>query len=71
MARRDAGHRHLNDAIGGDRNPSAENIALWIYQTWTGDYPELTAVRVSETPKTWATYRPATAVAARMGHADD
>ncbi|GHC68678.1 6-pyruvoyl trahydropterin synthase family protein [Streptomyces flavofungini] len=63
-------HRHLNDALA-DRNPSAENIALWIYQTWTNDYPELTAVRVSETPKTWATYRPAMAVAARTGHAGD
>ncbi|MFE9018924.1 6-pyruvoyl tetrahydropterin synthase family protein [Streptomyces sp. NPDC007808] len=51
-------HRHLNDVLTGT-NPSAEHIAMWIYRTWAADFPELTAVRVSETPKTWATYRPA------------
>ncbi|MER5385351.1 6-carboxytetrahydropterin synthase [Streptomyces sp. NPDC002688] len=50
-------HRHLNDVLG-DENPSAEHIAMWIHRTWSADFPELTAVRVSETPKTWATYRP-------------
>ncbi|MFE6101425.1 6-pyruvoyl tetrahydropterin synthase family protein [Streptomyces laurentii] len=51
-------HRHLNDVMK-DRNPSAENIARWVYENWRRDLPELTAVRVSETPKTWAMYRPA------------
>ncbi|CAM5719594.1 hypothetical protein SBADM41S_05942 [Streptomyces badius] len=50
-------HRHLNDIIE-DRNPSAENMAMWIYDQWTERYPELSAVRVSETDKTWAEYRP-------------
>ncbi|WP_330460390.1 6-carboxytetrahydropterin synthase [Streptomyces sp. NBC_00820] len=50
-------HRHLNDVM--DDNPSAENLARWVHGKWSGEYPELTAVRVSETPKTWATYRPA------------
>lgn len=50
-------HRHLNDTIPG-RNPSAENIAMWIYEFWSERIPELTCVRVSETPKTWAEYRP-------------
>lgn len=50
-------HRHLNEILV-DRNPSAENIAVWIWDRWSEHYPELTAVRVSETPKTWAEYRP-------------
>jgi 6-pyruvoyltetrahydropterin/6-carboxytetrahydropterin synthase len=50
-------HRHLNDMMGG-KNASAENLAMWIYEKWSGEFPEMTAVRVSETPKTWATFRP-------------
>ncbi|MFE7271053.1 6-pyruvoyl tetrahydropterin synthase family protein [Streptomyces sp. NPDC057623] len=50
-------HRHLNEVIR-DRNPSAENMAHWIHQIWSERIPELSAVRVSETPKTWAEFRP-------------
>jgi 6-pyruvoyltetrahydropterin/6-carboxytetrahydropterin synthase len=50
-------HRHLNDVLT-DRNPSAEHIARWVYERWTDRYPELAAVRVRETPKTMAEYRP-------------
>jgi 6-pyruvoyltetrahydropterin/6-carboxytetrahydropterin synthase len=50
-------HRHLNDVMNG-LNPSAEHLARWIFDRWRPDYPELSAVRVSETPKTWAEYRP-------------
>ncbi|GHH76900.1 6-carboxy-5,6,7,8-tetrahydropterin synthase [Streptomyces sulfonofaciens] len=50
-------HRNLNDVLDG-RNPSAENIAMWVHDIWSETFPELTAVRVSETPKTWAVYRP-------------
>jgi 6-pyruvoyltetrahydropterin/6-carboxytetrahydropterin synthase len=49
-------HRHLNDVLG-DVNPSAENIAQWIFSYWREKFPELTAIRVSETPRTWAEYR--------------
>ncbi|MDF3291654.1 6-pyruvoyl trahydropterin synthase family protein [Streptomyces silvisoli] len=49
-------HRHLNEVMDG-RNPSAENIAMWIHEKWSTEFPELTAVRVSETPKTWAEFR--------------
>jgi 6-pyruvoyltetrahydropterin/6-carboxytetrahydropterin synthase len=31
---------------------------MWIYGLWFDRLPELTAVKVSETPKTWAVYRP-------------
>lgn len=51
-------HRHLNEAMGGGVSPSAENLAVWIFDLWCERLPELTAVQVSETPKTWATYRP-------------
>ncbi|KOV88413.1 MULTISPECIES: 6-carboxytetrahydropterin synthase QueD [Streptomyces] len=49
-------HRHLNDVI--DDNPTAENLAIWMYGQWADEFPELTCVRISETPKTWAEYRP-------------
>ncbi|WP_079405207.1 6-carboxytetrahydropterin synthase QueD [Streptomyces sp. 3211] len=50
-------HRHLNEVIH-DRNPSAENMAQWMFSIWSERVPELSAVRVSETPKTWAEFRP-------------
>lgn len=50
-------HRHLNETIGGG-SPSAENLAIWIFRCWIDRLPELTAVKISETPKTWAVYRP-------------
>lgn len=54
-------HRHLNDILPD--NPSAENLAAWLYERANEIYensmwPTVTAVRVSETPKTWAEYRP-------------
>ena len=49
-------HRHLNDVLI-DINPSAENMAKWIFDEWKPQVTELSAVKVSETPKTWATYR--------------
>jgi 6-pyruvoyltetrahydropterin/6-carboxytetrahydropterin synthase len=49
-------HRHLNDILKD--NPTAENIAVWLYNEWSETLPELSCVRVSETPKTWAEYRP-------------
>lgn len=52
-------HRHLNEAMGGGGiSPTAENLAKWIFDKWREDVPELSAVKVSETPKTWAVYRP-------------
>lgn len=49
-------HRHLNDVMCG-LNPTAENLACWLYHLFLPTYPELRAVRVSETTKTWAEYR--------------
>lgn len=49
-------HRHLNEAM--ENVPTSENLAIWIYERWIGDIPELTAVKVCETAKTTAEYRP-------------
>ena len=48
-------HRHLNDVFID--NPTAENMAHVLYTKFKLLYPQLVAVHVSETPKTWATYR--------------
>lgn len=47
-------HRHLNDVM--PYNPTAENLAYWIYWTMKSTFPLLHAVEVSETPKTNARY---------------
>jgi 6-pyruvoyltetrahydropterin/6-carboxytetrahydropterin synthase len=57
-------HRHLNDTTSllAD-NPTAELIALLLYEVAKDVLPaqpnyRVAVVRVSETPKTWAEYRP-------------
>lgn len=47
-------HRHLNDVM--NFNPTAENIAKYLYDIFKKNTPELYAVEVSETPKTTAIY---------------
>lgn len=47
-------HRHLNDVLV--INPTAENLAKYIFQKFKKEFPQLTAVEVSETPKTTARY---------------
>ncbi len=49
-------HRHLNDVLPG--STSAEHIAKYLYQKARAMWPQVCAVRVSETAKTWAEYRP-------------
>lgn len=54
-------HRHLNDVIEGE--PTAERLAWWLYEALKAELPSevahrLRAVRVSETPRTWAEYSP-------------
>jgi 6-pyruvoyltetrahydropterin/6-carboxytetrahydropterin synthase len=49
-------HRHLNEAV--PVRPTAENLAKYLYDRAREVTPWVTAVRVSETPKTWAEYRP-------------
>lgn len=54
-------HRHLNDALGdpAGRATTAECLAEILYWRFVDAFSALVAVRVSETPKTWAEYRPA------------
>jgi 6-pyruvoyltetrahydropterin/6-carboxytetrahydropterin synthase len=50
-------HRHLNEVFGHEAVTSewlAQHFHDWCKQRW----PAVSAVRVSETPKTWAEYRP-------------
>ena len=48
-------HAYLND-IEGLENPTAENIALWIWGRAKPALPPLSAVVVHETPDCWAEY---------------
>lgn len=50
-------HRHLND-IFGDAYVTAEHLAHRFFTWCRNRWPEVSAVQVSETPKTWAEYRP-------------
>lgn len=51
-------HRHLNDVLGPE-NTTAENLAKHFYDWCVSRWPEVSAVRMKETPKTSAEYRPA------------
>ena len=51
-------HRHLEDELPQGMVSSAENIARFLHDFAAKHWPEVAAVRVSETPKTWAEYRP-------------
>jgi 6-pyruvoyltetrahydropterin/6-carboxytetrahydropterin synthase len=46
-------HTYINETI---QNPSAENIAMWIWERLTDDLP-LHEIRVFETPTSFVTYR--------------
>jgi 6-pyruvoyltetrahydropterin/6-carboxytetrahydropterin synthase len=50
-------HKHLNDVLGHDRTTS-EVLSKWLYDWCRASWPEVAAVRVSETPRVWAEYRP-------------
>jgi 6-pyruvoyltetrahydropterin/6-carboxytetrahydropterin synthase len=50
-------HRHLNDVLGDD-GVTAERLAKHIFDWSKERWVEVSAVRISETPKTWAEYRP-------------
>lgn len=52
-------HRDLNTlGIYAPTITTSENLARWLYQRFVGEFPGFELeVRVSETPKTWASYR--------------
>lgn len=48
-------HQHLNERVRV--NPSAENLARYLFDVAKGDFNlPVVQMSVSETPKTWATY---------------
>lgn len=49
-------HHHLNDIV--DFNPTAENMAKYIFEWCLEEGWPVKSVGWSETPKTWATYKP-------------
>ena len=53
----DFDHWHLNDTLGDDM-VTAERLARHFFDWCKARWPETSAVRISETPKTWAEYRP-------------
>jgi 6-pyruvoyltetrahydropterin/6-carboxytetrahydropterin synthase len=50
-------HRNLND-IFPDINTTVENMCVRLYDIFKTDYPLLSAVELSETPKTNCRYEP-------------
>lgn len=48
-------HHCLNE-VEGLENPTAENIAVWIWNHTKALLPQLAAVTVYETPQCWAEY---------------
>lgn len=50
-------HRHLNEVFGHD-GMTAEYLSKTLYEWCSERWSEVSAVMVSETPKTWAEYRP-------------
>lgn len=50
-------HYHLNDKC--PFNPTAENMAKYLFRIFKKTLPQLAAVIVKETPKTMARYEPA------------
>ena len=51
----DLDHRYLNE-VPGLENPTAENIAIWIWQRLKPLLSGLASVRVYETADSWAEY---------------
>lgn len=47
-------HKNLNDVL--EVNPTAENIAFFLYKKFYRRFPKMIGVSVKETPKTIATY---------------
>jgi 6-pyruvoyltetrahydropterin/6-carboxytetrahydropterin synthase len=48
-------HQFLNDLM--PVNPTAENMAEYLFNRFADQFPKMTAITVKETPKTAATFR--------------
>ena len=47
-------HKNINDTL---ENPTAENIAVWIWEQLKPEFRDLTEVKLFETPDSSVTYR--------------
>jgi 6-pyruvoyltetrahydropterin/6-carboxytetrahydropterin synthase len=47
-------HRNINDTLD---NPTAENIAIWIWEQLKDEFPALQEIKLFETPDSSVTYR--------------
>lgn len=57
-------HQFLNEVLDSPNGEqtTAERLARWFFEQCEQLFPLVSAVRVSETPKTWAEYRPSRTV---------
>ena len=51
-------HQHLNDRVPNGMNPTAENLARYLYEVASRLWPQTRAVGVEETLTSYAEYRP-------------
>ena len=49
---------HPCGRLHGHGRTISEELARWLYDWCFSRWPEVAAVRISKTPKTWAEYRP-------------
>lgn len=49
-------HKHLNDVFAF--NPTSENICRHLFEIFRIDFPKISAIEISETPKTNCRYEP-------------
>jgi len=47
-------HKNINDTL---ENPTAENIAVWIWDRLKPEFPQLAEIRLFETPDSSVAYR--------------
>ena len=47
-------HKNINDTL---ENPTAENIAIWVWDELKPGFPALSEIRLFETPDSSVTYR--------------
>jgi len=47
-------HKNINDTM---ENPTAENIAIWIWEQLKAQFPQLVEIKLFETPDSSVTYR--------------
>jgi 6-pyruvoyltetrahydropterin/6-carboxytetrahydropterin synthase len=47
-------HRNINDIL---ENPTAENIAIWIWEQLKGQFPQMVEIKLFETPDSSVSYR--------------